>query len=61
MIKNSSFISPNAKIHPNVKIGPFCFIGDGVVIGENSILKSHFLFAIAFDSISIPLMVTFET
>ncbi len=41
MIKNSSFISPNAKIHPNVKIGPFCFIGDGVVIGENSILKSH--------------------
>ena len=41
MIKNSSFISPNAKIHPNVKIGPFCFIGDGVVIGENSVLKSH--------------------
>ena len=41
MIKNSSFISPNAKIHPNVNIGPFCFIGDEVVIGENSILKSH--------------------
>ena len=41
MIKNSSFISPKAKIHQSVKIGPFCYIGEGVVIEENCNLKSH--------------------
>ena len=41
MIKNSSFISPKAKIHQSVKIGPFCYIGEGVVIEANCNLKSH--------------------
>ena len=41
MIKNSSFISPKAKIHQSVKIGPFCYIGPNVILNENVELVSN--------------------
>tara|TARA_B100001250_G_C19751118_1_gene767793 strand:+ start:602 stop:1384 length:783 start_codon:yes stop_codon:yes gene_type:complete len=40
-MKNSSYISKNAKIDKSVKIGPFCYIGENVKIGKNCNLISH--------------------